>query len=261
MSVRTDIVVTTIFEPAWLEGYLRNLRAHGRMDSTTLRIICDRKTPDSVYAAARGAAAQGFAIDCPTLEEQQAYLEQLGAPAELVPWNTDNRRNIGFLRALESGADVLISIDDDNYCPEDVDFVGEHGVVGAAAAPLATRLTVSGAPWFNICELIDFGGAAPVYARGFPYRARVAEERRTRTAAPTQRPTMSGVEPCLAELRLGPALVAVAPSHVWPSRQALHTLLRTYLVLSHAVALAPSHVWPLGQAVHLLSSAWGAPWA
>ncbi len=175
MSVRTDIVVTTIFEPAWLEGYLRNLRAHGRMDSTTLRIICDRKTPDSVYAAARDAAAQGFAIDCPTLEEQQAYLERLAAPAELVPWNTDNRRNIGFLRALESGADVLISIDDDNYCPEDVDFVGEHGVVGAAAAPETVSRVASGAPWFNICELIDFGGAAPVYARGFPYRARVAE--------------------------------------------------------------------------------------
>ena len=150
MSVRTDIVVTTIFEPAWLEGYLRNLRAHGRMDSTTLRIICDRKTPQSVYAAAQAAAEQGFAVDCPALEEQQAYLERLGAPEGLVPWNTDNRRNIGFLRALESGADVLISIDDDNYCSDEVDFVGEHGVVGAAAAPETVSRIANGAPWFNI---------------------------------------------------------------------------------------------------------------
>ena len=57
-----------------------------------------------------------------------------------------------------------------------------------------------------------------------------------------------------AVVYLGPASVAVAPSHVRPSGQSLHTLSLTYLVLSHAVAVVPSHVWPLGQAVHFLFS-------
>ena len=45
----------------------------------------------------------------------------------------------------------------------------------------------------------------------------------------------------------------MAPSHVWPLGQAVHTLSLTYLVAAHLVAAAPSQVEPLGQAVHLLS--------
>jgi len=30
-------------------------------------------------------------------------------------WNSDYRRNIGYLQAYASGADIIISIDDDNY--------------------------------------------------------------------------------------------------------------------------------------------------
>jgi hypothetical protein len=172
MTRRTDIVVTTIFEPAWLAGYLDNLRRHGHEASVTLRIICDRKTPASVYAAAGQARAAGFRIDCPTLDEQADYLRKLGLPEDFIPWNTDNRRNIGFLRAWESGADRLISIDDDNYCRADSDFVGEHQVVGRKASELAGQRLATGEAWFNICALLQGGHRDPIYPRGFPYRAR-----------------------------------------------------------------------------------------
>lgn len=169
MSRRTDIVVTTIFEPGWLEGYLGNLRAHGHESDTTLRIICDRKTPATVYAAAAAAARSGFRVDCPTLDEQGAYLRRIGLPDDFIPWDSDNRRNIGFLRAWEGGTDVLISIDDDNYCRPESDFVGEHAVVGTA--PAGVREAV-GAPWFNICSLLDMDVPSAVYPRGYPYAAR-----------------------------------------------------------------------------------------
>jgi hypothetical protein len=172
MTRKTDIVVTTIFEPAWLAGYLDNIRRHGRMGDVTLRIICDRKTPDTVYRAAAEACAAGFDVDCPSLDEQQAYVDSLGLPADFIPWNTDNRRNIGFLRAWQGGADVLISIDDDNYCRTDSDFVGEHLIVGSPLDPTADVAWAAGAPWFNICSLLNFSSAASVYARGYPYAAR-----------------------------------------------------------------------------------------
>ena len=172
MARKTDIVVTTIFEPAWLPGYLDNLRAHGHDADTTLRIICDRKTPASVHAAAAEAHRAGFHVDCPTLEEQEAYLRRLGLPDGFVPWNTDNRRNIGFLRAWESGADVLISIDDDNYCRAESDFVGAHGIVGATTAVQPGVRLASGSAWFNICSLLDTGKASSVFPRGYPYAAR-----------------------------------------------------------------------------------------
>lgn len=183
---KADIVVTTIFEPAWLDGYLRNLRRHGRVDTVTLRIIGDRKTPASVYAAAAAAQREGFQVDCPTLEEQAAYLKRLGLPEGFVPWDTDNRRNIGFLRAWESGAEALISIDDDNYCRDESDFVGEHQVVGAQVADLKGHALADDAPWFNICSLLEYKPQGTIYARGYPYAARTGAAQATlRTLAPT----------------------------------------------------------------------------
>lgn len=166
-----DIVLTTIFDPAWLPGYLRNVRAHGHEEAVTIRIIADRKTPASVFDAARAAAADGFRIDCPSLEEQTDYLRRLGLPEDFIPWNTDNRRNIGYLRAWESGADVLISIDDDNYCRDDSDFIAAHSVVGRPAREAAADRLAAGADWLNICAFLD-GPEETIYARGFPYAAR-----------------------------------------------------------------------------------------
>ena len=176
MTVQTrkvDIVVTTIFEPQWLPGYLKNLDEHGHRDRTAIRIMCDRKTPASVYEAADDARSQGFEVDCPTLDEQEQYLTRLGLASDFIPWNSDNRRNIGFLRAWESGADVLISIDDDNYCRADSDFVGSHCVVGRTCAELPgpTRMAAD-APWFNICSLLQADTAETIYPRGYPYAAR-----------------------------------------------------------------------------------------
>lgn len=166
-----DIVVTTIFEPAWLEGYLENIRAHGHQDAVTIRVICDRKTPSAVYEAARDAAHQGFAVDCPDLDEQTQYLDSLGLAEEFIPWNTDNRRNIGYMRAWQHGADVLISIDDDNYCRPDSDFIAEHSVVGEPCNAVGAMLA-TGSPWFNLCQLLQADSKETIYPRGFPYSAR-----------------------------------------------------------------------------------------
>ena len=174
MSRQFDIVVTTIFEPQWLQGYLDNLRTHGHIDNVTIRIIVDQKTPASVFAAAKAAQAQGFSIDCPSLEEQTAYLQRLGLPDDFIPWNTDNRRNIGYLRAWESGADVLISIDDDNYCRSDSDFIGEHAIVGAAPNPKVMQVADS-APWYNNCQLLRSQLQDAFYPRGYPIAARRAD--------------------------------------------------------------------------------------
>lgn len=167
-----DVVVTTIFEPAWLDGYLENLTAHGHEDAVTIRIICDRKSPASVYETARRAADRGFSIDCPDLEEQERYLRRLGVPEGFIPWNTDNRRNIGYLRAWEHGCDILISIDDDNYCREDSDFIGAHSVVGSRVGDAGHSRFVSEVPWFNICSLLKDDSGSPIWARGFPYSHR-----------------------------------------------------------------------------------------
>jgi reversibly glycosylated polypeptide len=173
---RAAIVVTTIFEPRFLDGYLDNLESHGRKDTTDLVVIIDRKTPASVWQACQAAAMRGFRVHCPTLEEQAQFLKQFPTMADRIPHDSDNRRNIGFLMALDGGTDFLISIDDDNYCREGFDFVGEHAVVGDRVSMVPTRSTDG---WFNIGTLLTTTSGVEIYPRGFPYFARQARSAST----------------------------------------------------------------------------------
>ncbi|MBV9871499.1 MAG: hypothetical protein JO214_12845, partial [Frankiaceae bacterium] len=179
---KIDLVVTTIFEPAWLGGYLADLENFPARDDVTLRIICDRKTPETVWRAAADARDQGFDVRCPTLDEQSGYLSKLGVPDDFIPWNTDNRRNIGYLQAWEEGADLLISIDDDNYCLPGSEFFASHCVVGSRAGDQPGRWAPDG--WFNICSMLEFEEPGPIFPRGFPYAERGAAPATTATARP-----------------------------------------------------------------------------
>jgi hypothetical protein len=175
---RVAIVVTTIFEPLFLDGYVANLRRFGREDVDII-VIIDRKTQASV--AERCAH---YGLLCPALDEQEAFLARFPSLAPRIPYDSDNRRNVGFLMALDRGAELLISIDDDNYCLDDVDFVGEHL---AAGTTVATPQTECDDGWLNICSLLDSSTKDEIFPRGFPYFARrhvrtVAEE----TAAPAR---------------------------------------------------------------------------
>jgi len=109
-------------------------------------------------------------IVCPTIEEQETYLRRVGLPDGLIPYNSDNRRNIGYLLALEAGADFLVSIDDDNYCTAEEDFFQAHSVV--CEGPADAEAVDSSSGWFNLCDLMRIEPPSPVYPRGFPYFAR-----------------------------------------------------------------------------------------
>jgi hypothetical protein len=175
MSRKVAIVTTTIFEPAFLPGYERSIREGGWDRSTTLFVIPDRKTPASVAAAATQAAGRGLDVRCPNLAAQDEFLASWAPAPGFIPYDSDNRRNIGFLMALEAGCDVLISIDDDNYVPEGTDFVGSH--LEAVGAEVETRLARGDAArdrgdWFNACEMLELASPATIFARGFPYKAR-----------------------------------------------------------------------------------------
>ena len=165
-----SLVLTTIADPALLEGYFENFAAHGHLDQVQVYVIPDTKTPRAAFDRCASLCARGLKVHCPPLEEQDAYLQRLRLPADFIPRNSDNRRNVGYLMALESGADFLISIDDDNYCPEHDDFFSAHAVV--CDSPATQRTVQSDTNWFNVCDLLRFEPARCVYPRGFPYFAR-----------------------------------------------------------------------------------------
>lgn len=178
---RVALVVTTIFEPRFLRGYLDNLARFDRVGQASIHIIADRRTPPAVAEAASAARARGFDVRCPGFDEQSAFLARLGLGGDFVPWNSDNRRNVGFLMALESGCDVLVSLDDDNFCEGESDFAGLHAAAVGGGAERACRAPGG---WFNICTLLRMDTAATVFPRGFPHYARSGAGRLEPAAKP-----------------------------------------------------------------------------
>jgi hypothetical protein len=164
------IVATTIGNGAFLDGYCEQARIEGIADDLKIIVIPDRKSPRELYLKCASLCRDGFRIVCPDLPEQERYLSRLGDFAGLIPYDSDNRRNIGFLMALETGADVIVSLDDDNYCQVGTPFFREYALVNMP--PANFRSVDSEHGWFNPCDLLEMEPQHSVYPRGFPYSAR-----------------------------------------------------------------------------------------
>jgi hypothetical protein len=129
-----------------------------------------------------GTLAGKLKVTCPTLDEQEDFLRRIDFPPHAIPYDSDNRRNIGYLMALHAGTDFVISIDDDNYCRSEYDVFAAHAIVCKGAAEAQVLETDAG--WFNICTLLELERPDTTYPRGFPYFARhKPAAARTSTAA------------------------------------------------------------------------------
>lgn len=169
MSVQAGLVVTTIHDLEVIEGYFDNFLKYGHLDQIQVFVIPDRKTPARAYERCRDLQRRGMQIHCPTIEEQEKFLVEVGLLPSFIPYDSDNRRNIGYLMALDCGVDFVISIDDDNFCSSE-DFFSEHLVVCQDDCEAVVVSSSSG--WFNPCSLLEMDHDGPVYPRGFPYYAR-----------------------------------------------------------------------------------------
>jgi hypothetical protein len=173
-NLHCGVVLTTVYASDILTEYLENFRRSGHLDDVEAIVIGDQKTPATVPDSCRETSAQGLRATYLSIVDQETYLAKFGRFSKLIPYNSDNRRNVGYLLALDRGADFIISIDDDNFCCKDSDVYAEHARVCAPAGPLDVVRTGTG--WFNVCDLLQLDPAHRVYARGFPYRWRHRQE-------------------------------------------------------------------------------------
>jgi len=161
------ICTTTIFPMHdFLRAYRQNIAHFGREDHVRVYVAGDNKSVPGSAEAAADATRQGLRTTFMSIREQHDYLKAYPDLDAIIPENSDNRRNVAYLRALEEGADVIISVDDDNLPLPDVDFVGEHVHVGRQAS-LPRAVGHNG--WFNLCGLL-LPKDRKLYPRGFPYR-------------------------------------------------------------------------------------------
>lgn len=186
------VVLTTISDPVVLEAYYRNFERFGRLDQVEVIVIPDRKTPATAADRCAQLTRRGLRTLCPGLDEQEEYLSRIGLPAEFVPFNSDNRRNVGYLMAFESGCDFVISLDDDNYARDDEDVFEAHSVVTAPAA--AHPVVESSSGFYNICGLLAMeGDKRDVFPRGYPFFARHVESTVATNTAHAATPVNAGL--------------------------------------------------------------------
>src|SRR5216683_2552142 len=108
MTLRAAMVLTTIADPVVLDGYCANFEAHGHLDQVQVIVIPDKKTPPEVFLRCAALRKKGLEVLCPMIEEQERVLSRLGFPPDLVPYNSDNRRNVGYLMAGNLGATTRV---------------------------------------------------------------------------------------------------------------------------------------------------------
>jgi hypothetical protein len=169
-----SFVTTTINEPTFLEGYLENAQAHGHTgNELEFVVIGDLKTPGAVREYCASLASEyETPVRYESVDDQSAWLggQGLDALQEYLPHNSIQRRNVGYLQAAHRGADVIVSLDDDNLA-RDHDIVGAFGQVGEACEVLEVE---SPNGWYNCASMLEYEAehSRDVYHRGFPYSRR-----------------------------------------------------------------------------------------
>jgi hypothetical protein len=165
--VKTAITITTIHIPHLLKEYASNFRKYGHKDVEFI-VVGDLKTPAGVEKVVEDIKQTGFEAEYLDVAKQRKWMQRFPVLEQMVPYNSDNRRNIGYLIAVERGADIIISLDDDNYVREE-NYLAGHQIVGTNQT---LRTAESSNHWFNICSMLETEPKRTIYPRGFPYSKR-----------------------------------------------------------------------------------------
>lgn len=163
------IVTTTINIPHLLRDYAKDAIESGR-DIEKFVVVGDKKTPDSVGQFCNGIQRE-YGVSCKYLsvQDQDTYLDRWPEFKKFLPWNCIQRRNVGLLFAyFEGKADVVVTIDDDNFIHQR-DYLGFHDHVGEVDQLDAVSCDTG---WWNVCEMLDEEHGIPFYHRGHPLSKR-----------------------------------------------------------------------------------------
>ena len=170
--MKATIVLTTVNVPNLLKDYTENFQRFEYHDIGFI-VIGDIPTPhEKAKKVIQEVKDLGFEAEYYDISSQKKWLRKLPQIAKIIPYRTDNRRNVGFLMAAEKGTEIIIAIDDDNYA-SDEDFGRYHSIVGKKAT-LPTVTSTSG--WFNPCTMLETDHGRLIYPRGYPFSKRYKEE-------------------------------------------------------------------------------------
>lgn len=146
----TVLITTTIYTPTVLRQYRAS-------DPDALFIIAgDMKTPHDEVRSLCKELGNAQYLD-PFEQGALGY-----ACSEVIGWRSIQRRNIALLEAIRTGADVVLSVDDDNAPRSQTYFEQLRMTMGGLHGRIADD------EWFNLGEW----ASEPYTYRGFPFGKR-----------------------------------------------------------------------------------------
>lgn len=174
----TAFVLTTVNKPVVLEQFLDNCQEYGHSDVEFI-IIGDIASHPDTESFIQHLSERGGRVLYYSAIAQEQLLRRVPKFQQFLPYNTVQRRNLGYLLAGERGHERIISIDDDNFPLEGVDFVGCHSRVGKT---LELETVSSDNGWFNSCSLTETVPGRQYYHRGYPLPLRWKDGNMTRNS-------------------------------------------------------------------------------
>jgi len=168
------IITTTINVPYFLESYIQNIDSYAiDYGKLVFIIIGDLKSPHDEIKRYIKKLNPSFVIEYWDIEHQKKWISETFGKEGIekievaIPYNSIRRRNLGYLRALELGSDVIVTIDDDNY-PGSSNWLLEHLNPLYASSALPTISSKN--KIINPCRILKFNYPnLKIYSRGYPF--------------------------------------------------------------------------------------------
>lgn len=171
---KLTFVTTTINKPTFLKAYIENVKQHSHhLINISFIVVGDIKTPRSVQDYCKELSTEyGIEVRYLSVEDQTDWLDNrnLTQLKRYLPHNSIQRRNVGYLQACEEGADIIVSLDDDNLARE-YDIAGDFATVGKEQEVIEVTTKNN---WYNSASMLEYESENPreIYHRGFPYSQR-----------------------------------------------------------------------------------------
>ncbi len=167
--MKTSIITTTINIPTFLCEYYKNLEKYGHdQQEIGFIIVGDNRTPKITEDFVKHYSVNRYWTEYWSPQKQDKWLKEKfpnkgESLRNVIPENDMRRRNFGYLRALEMGSDIIITIDDDNYPLPNYDWLGLHTCnLGEYCQSISSANS-----FVNPCRFFDF--ELPFYSRGYPF--------------------------------------------------------------------------------------------
>ena len=167
--MKISIITTTINYPELLIEYAEDSVSVSKKHDVNFIIAGDLKTPAKTKSLCEKIQRE-YKVECIYLDpkSQIKYLTKFDKLNKYLSWNSVQRRNIAFLKAIETGSEIIITIDDDNFL-ESKNFIENH--IKAFSQKNYTMIS-SNNGWYNVCELLKEKNNNTFFHRGYPVSKR-----------------------------------------------------------------------------------------